>query len=116
MTYETRQELNALSKQVFGTSSRWYKIVTYGVNEPMERDREVLVPSSSGIQKKVVTDSKSVVRHYSVDEVRTLMLDILAKRNPPQVVEGAPAEKAVVDVVSEVVETNAGLPEASSVE
>ncbi len=80
MTRVQREELNALSKECFGTTSRWQKIVNNGVAEPMERKREVMVPSCGGFAKKTFTDRKSVVRRYSVEEVKALMEDILKDR------------------------------------
>lgn len=81
MTYKEKQELNALSKEAFGRSSKWQKLVDEGITEPMEREREVMVPSSSGgLEKKVFLDKKTVLRRYSVEEVRSLMLEILSQR------------------------------------
>lgn len=77
LTYKEKQELNELSLRVFGTSSRWQKIVNYGVAEPFVREREVMVASPKGPVKKVFTDKKSVIKHYTVEEVRKLMLDLL---------------------------------------
>jgi hypothetical protein len=80
MTRKTREELNALSKEVFGTSSRWQKIVSNGVSEPFQKDREVMVPQGGRIVKKTFTDNKSVLRRYSVAEVTELMNKILEDR------------------------------------
>lgn len=77
MDRNTREELNSLSKEVFGSSSRWQKFVNKGVSEPFERDREVMIPKANGqFVKKTFTDKKSIVRRYSVEEVRKLMVDI----------------------------------------
>jgi len=85
MTYQERKELDQLSKECFGASSRWQKIVNNGVAETYERDREVLVPRANGeIVKKVFTDQKAVIKHYSVEEVRKLMTDLLEKRKADQ--------------------------------
>lgn len=81
MTRQEREELNQMSKRVFGTTSRWKKIIDHGVAEDFERDREVMLPRANGhVVKKVYTDKKSVIRHYTVAEVRKLMEDILTKR------------------------------------
>jgi hypothetical protein len=81
MTRETREKLNRLSKIVFGNSSRWQKIVNNGVVEPMSRDREVTVPDGrGGLKTKIFTDKKSVLKRYSVEEVASIMLDILKSR------------------------------------
>lgn len=81
MTYQERQQLNTLSAQVFGSSSRWKKIVDNGTVDRLSRDREVLVPGSNGPVTKVFTDTKDVIRRYSVEEVRELMQGILNQRN-----------------------------------
>lgn len=80
MDRKTREELNALSKEVFGSSSRWKKIVENGVAEPMQKDREVMVPQAGRIVKRTFTDNKSVLRRYSIEEVTKLMKDILEDR------------------------------------
>lgn len=80
MTRETRQRMNNLSKLVFGTSSKWQKLVN-GIVEPMEREREVTVPDGrGGVKTKVFTDKKSVLKRYTVNEVAALMLDLLKSR------------------------------------
>ena len=81
MTHQERQEMNELSKEAFGTSSRWQKIVNEGVLESMERKREVMVPKANGgAMKKTFTDRKSVIRRYTVEEIRKAMEDILEAR------------------------------------
>lgn len=80
MTRQQREELNRLSKEVFGTSSKWQKLVNDGFAEPFERNREVLIPTKKGIEKKVFTDKKSVIRHYTVEEVHTIMKDLLKQK------------------------------------
>jgi hypothetical protein len=77
MTRTLREELNLLSKQVFGTSSKWQKLVNDGVKEPYERERKVMVPTSTGLREKSFVDKKSVLRRYSVEEVKKLMLDMV---------------------------------------
>jgi hypothetical protein len=89
MDRKTREELNKLSLECFGSSSRWQKVMDKGVAEPFERDREVMVPTSKGVEKKVFTDKKSVVKHYSLEEVKKLMHDILESRK-----NTAPTEKS----------------------
>jgi hypothetical protein len=97
LTYQERQELNELSKKVFGTTSRWQKIVNDGVAEPMEREREVLVPKANGqLVKKIFTDKKAVIKHYSVEEVKKLMEDILTARKATVAVPGPDALNATI--------------------
>lgn len=85
MTYQERQTLNALSKECFGTASRWKKLMDYGIAEEYERDREVMLPGNGEFVKKVFKDKKFVVKHYSLEEVKKLMEDILEKRRNPNV-------------------------------
>jgi hypothetical protein len=78
MTRNEREELNQLSLRAFGSSSKWVKLVNKGVLEPMQREREVMVPKANGqLVKKTFVDRKNVVKRYTVDEVKALMLQIL---------------------------------------
>lgn len=83
MTRQEREELNALSKEVFGSSSRWYKMVTNGIVEPYEQKREVMVPTIRGFEKKTFVDHKGVTKHFSVEEIKKLMQDLIQARNVP---------------------------------
>jgi hypothetical protein len=51
--------------------------VNDGVKEPYERERKVMVPTPTGLKEKTFVDKKSMVRRYSVEEVRQLMLDMI---------------------------------------
>ncbi len=75
MDRKTTEELNELSKKVFGASSRWRKLVENGVQQPMERDKEVMVPTRDGrnVEMKTFTEKKTVLKRYTVDEIRDLM-------------------------------------------
>lgn len=87
LTQQEKQELNTLSKKVFGTTSKWEKLVNKGDPEPHTRQREVMLPDGrGGLKTKVFTDTKYVLKHYTVEEVKKLMLDVLASRveTPPQ--------------------------------
>lgn len=79
MTSEEGKEMNRLSKEVFGTSSKWRKLVE-GVPETLQRDREVMIPTKYGPIKKVFTDKKIVFKRYTVEEVKQHMVDTLASR------------------------------------
>lgn len=100
MTREIREELNQLSLRAFGSSSRWKKLVDKGVLEPMQREREVMVPKANGqLVKKTFVDKKSVTKRYTVDEVKALMLQILTPPVAPTANESSvtPSESAVVE-------------------
>jgi hypothetical protein len=77
MTRTLREELNLLSKQVFGTTSKWQKLVNDGVKEPYQRERKVMVPTPTGLREKTFVDKKDLIRRYSVEEVKKLMLDMI---------------------------------------
>lgn len=85
MNRQTREELNTLSKLAFGSRSKWQKLVNNGFSENLERDREVMVPTTKGLELKTFTDKKYVNRHYTVEEVRKVMTDILNTRNKVKV-------------------------------
>ena len=53
-----KAEMNKLSLEVFGSSSRWQKIVNNGVSEPHERDQEVMVPVNGKITKQIGWQNK----------------------------------------------------------
>lgn len=102
MDRKTREELNKMSKEVFGSSSRWQKLVNKGIAEPYERQREVMVPKANGaVMKKTFTDKKSVVRHMTVEEVTNLMKDMLKVRE---------ARLAHADAITPVAETTSSAP------
>jgi len=96
---ETREKLNALSKQVFGSSSRWQKLMNRGTYEQYTRDREVMVPRANGsVGKKVFTDKKYVAKLYTVEEVEKLMTDILNSRTIQEVKAPELVSEIQVDV------------------
>lgn len=112
MDRKTTEELNELSKKAFGSSSRWRKIVEKGVPEPMSRQREVTLPNKSGgLEVKVFTDHKNVLKRYSVDEIRDLMKALTA---PPKHETGSVTAVQTIDL-SGVSVTGAGIPEGSTV-
>ena len=93
ITREQREQLNALSKRIFGSSSKWQKLVNKGHYEVFTRDREAMIPGALGMKKKTFTDKKSVLKHYTIAEVLQLMLDILKSRTP-NVGHAVPGEPA----------------------
>lgn len=88
MNRNDRETLNKLSKEVFGSSSKWQKLVNDGFTDTMTRDREAMIPSKNGPQMKTFVDKKLVNRRYTVEEVTQLMLDVLKKRNEDRAEEG----------------------------
>lgn len=78
MTYKERQELNQLSKEVFGTSSKWQKLVNNGFAEDASTSKDVMIPKANGkVVKKTFVDRKSVTKRYTVEEIRKIMTDVL---------------------------------------
>jgi len=89
--FQTRARLNALSKEVFGASSRWQKLVNQGYSELLTREVKEVIPadengengSESVAQVPVLTKfgaKQFVVKHHTVESVEAQMLDLKAKR------------------------------------
>lgn len=89
---QTRQELNALSKEVFGASSRWQKLVNKGYSKLLTEEVEETIPAdengeNGGIQmiaKPVLRKdgaTQSTLEHHTVDSVKELMLSLKTKRD-----------------------------------
>lgn len=124
MNRKEREELNELSKLVFGSSSKWQKLVNRGINEPYERDREVMIPTKNGrFTKKVFTDRKNVLKRYSVEEVRNLMQDMLLRTTAGEKILNAlhanDLQTVTLDPSSSLVSSTpvsgSGIPEGSTV-
>ena len=95
MDRNTRETLNKLSKEVFGSSSKWQKLVNDGFVETFTREREAMIPGKNGPRMKTFTDEKLVTRRYTVEEVTQVMLDILKKRNAARA-EGGPLTSELI--------------------
>jgi hypothetical protein len=82
MTRQDREYLNKLSKECFGTSSRWAKILDNGSIEHYEYNHEIVVPHPDGVgfHTKVVKVPKTVLKRYTQNEVIALMIGIIEKR------------------------------------
>jgi len=90
LTREERAELNALSKDVYGASSRWQKLVNAGYNKLITEEVTEFVPAekegSVGTTRKVQVPVKrsdgalqSVLTRHTVDSIRAEMTDRKAK-------------------------------------
>lgn len=81
ITYEKRLELNALSKEVFGVSSRWRTMIKQGYveNRPntstiFER-KKVVVPGAKGRAGKPQGQiRKTVTKYHTLESIEQLML------------------------------------------
>lgn len=86
MTRQERKELDTLSKAVFGSSSRWQKLVTYGHKEAVMEEKEEIVPpdekgEGGGVNmvKVPVAATKSggvkyVTKHYTEESIKEFLL------------------------------------------
>lgn len=83
---KTRLELNALSKDVFGVSSKWQKLVEKGyleevteeVTETVPAEKEGDAPTTKTVRVPVLTASggkQSLLKRYTVETVREFLLE-----------------------------------------
>lgn len=83
---KTRLELNALSKDVFGVSSKWQKLVEKGyaeliteeVTETVPPEKEGDQPTTKTTNVPVLTESggqQSILKRHTVESVREFMLE-----------------------------------------
>jgi len=112
---KTRLELNALSKDVFGVSSKWQKLVEKGyleevteeVTETVPAEKEGDAPTTKTVRVPVLTASggkQSVLKRYIVESVREFLLerqkslnilrDILKKQHEEKVAKAKELEEA----------------------
>lgn len=79
---KTKEELNQLSKEVFGSTSKWKKMCELGVAEPIMEDTiKLTMVDGKEVKENVKTpvlykDSipTSTLRRYTIPEVREFML------------------------------------------
>jgi hypothetical protein len=124
MTRNERKELNALSLEVFGSSSRWQKFVTKGHPEMISEEKEEIVPpehegessTTRKVQVPIKTDFGAVqftTKHYTVEGIRKLMIEQKAalaelKIRVQKYQEEVAAARAAEDKARELHETSAG--------
>jgi predicted translin family RNA/ssDNA-binding protein len=87
---QTREELNALSQEVFGASSRWQKLLNNGYAQLVTEEIDEVVPGENGepdTTKKVEVPVKRAdgalqytTEYHTVDSVREYMLDLKKKQ------------------------------------
>lgn len=86
MNRNTRKELDPLSKEVFGSSSRWQKLVSKGhpelltqeVEEPVPSDKEGGTVEIRKVQvplKTATGANQYYTKHYTVESIREYMLN-----------------------------------------
>lgn len=86
-----RDELNALSKELFGSSNKWRKLVEKGYTEAVTRVVKEEIPGENGAEPTVkesrvlvLTESggkQSVTKYHTVESVKALMLEFKAKKD-----------------------------------
>jgi hypothetical protein len=93
---KVREELEELSKEVFGASSRYQKLLRDGLPEPVTEDVTEYVPAEGDKPEETKTVKVPVyyanvkkgkqtqiplirVRHFDVDSVKTYMLELKAQ-------------------------------------
>ena len=95
MTHNEREELNALSLKVFGTSSKWKKLVEKGFYHHYDDTAEKVVPNTltGRLEKQQFSVPKSVHIRHTNESVKALMEKILADRAPmPAITVTEPAQ------------------------
>jgi uncharacterized protein YdiU (UPF0061 family) len=115
---ELKEELSQLSKDVFGSRSRWIKLVEKGYDELETEEVEQEVPGKDGAPPTKQTVSKPKLRkgvpyyvrkRHTVESIKALMLDrkekikqfneLLAQMKKDQ--EKQAAEKKLIEKVQE---------------
>lgn len=89
---ETIEEMNKLSTEVFGTKSKWKKMVEKGVAELIEEDTTKLTIKDGKEHKETIKMPsmhvginggelhKSVLKRYTVEEAKNFMLLVKDRR------------------------------------
>lgn len=85
---ELREEMNALSKEVFGVPSKWQKLLRKGTMNLITKEITEIIPGEEGKEPttKKSTVAKlnehgqkvSVQKYYTVDDIKKIMLDAKA--------------------------------------
>lgn len=78
ITYKERQELNALSKEVFGVSSKWRTMLKGAVKPAKDELGKVIMPYKVGHKGNYVRHTRWEVP--TLEAVRKQILDIKAKQ------------------------------------
>lgn len=86
MNRNTRKELDALSKNVFGTSSRWQKLIVKGYKELLTEDKEETIPpEKEGDEptKKIVKTPvlnefgmhRYIVKYHTIESIKEFLVE-----------------------------------------
>jgi hypothetical protein len=87
---ELREKLNALSKEVFGVSSKWKSILDHGTREIVTETKNETIPGENGapdqteeikIPVKHGTSNKYQTKYYTITEVHEMLLKLKKGRD-----------------------------------
>jgi hypothetical protein len=122
LTRSERELLNNVSKEVFGSSSRWQKLVNNGVARVVTEEVTELVPNETDpegepterkVQVPVKTGNgalQSTIKRYTVSEVLALMIELKQRRDAHLAKVKEAQEKAALEKkLQEEVSGSAGL-------
>jgi hypothetical protein len=118
-----REELKALSREVFGAANRWQKLVEHGYQEPLTETATEYVPGEKEgdegtvrqIQVPVKHEGKvpmQVTKRYTVDSIREYMLERkkmleMVREQMKKNQEEAKAKEALLSKVNEELQGSA---------
>lgn len=123
MKRSEREEMKALSLEVFGTSSKWEKLVTKGYQELVTETKTEVVPGVDGApdtEKEVKVPvlradgaQQFVIKRHTVESIKELMLKAKAQLAELQAAfkkqqEDAQAAKEATDLARKVQEELGG--------
>lgn len=112
---KVREEFNALSKEVFGVSSKWqnfYKgvdeLVTKTVIEEIPPEKEGDAPTTKEVKVPVLRDGGKQYkrRYYTIDEIRNILVGAKAQRD--MILAKMKADKELKQAAEEVQRLAAG--------
>lgn len=88
---EEREELNKLSKEVFGSASKWQKFLNNGLKELTQRTVVEVVPGENGapdttkqVKVPVLTPNgvkQYHIKHFTLETMKEWLLELKTKRD-----------------------------------
>jgi hypothetical protein len=115
---EVTEELNKLSIAVFGTKSKWKKMIDLGVMEPVLEDTKRLVMKDGKEETQTIKTQKvddngiaiSAMHHYTPETVKEFMLTVLYRRQQAEqaIKKLQEEQKAKEDLKNAVAEAASG--------
>ncbi len=80
MNRKSREELNALSKEVFGLSSRWQKLVNKGFQQPEILEKMIPNSETGKVEKVQFTTHNKITLRHTEESVGQLMTNLKKQR------------------------------------